>query len=102
MAAIKTEIVDPYLDGLGRASQLGVYFLRKLRIDGNSDTTAVTINASDVGGQTIVAVQSIVMRTTGSAYVSTPPTDDASATSCVVTLSANTCIADIYMLIRGL
>lgn len=102
MAATLTVIDDPYKDGLGKASQLGLYFLRKVRIDGNASATAVTINASDVSAQSIVAVQSIVMRTNHTAYVSTAPSDDASSTSCVVTLSANTAVADVYLLCRGM
>lgn len=98
MAATITVQHDPYSDGLGKASQLGVAFLRKVRIDCVDDATPTVLNA-DIGAQKIIGVQSIVMRTAHSCYV-----DDADLTATGVTFTASDAAAkfDAYLLCQGL
>lgn len=96
MAAALTQVLDPYMDGLGRSSQLGVCFLRRVRIDFNDGTTA-TVAATDLGVAKIVRCVSIVPLTAGSAYVSSEAEDEFEFTA-----SANTVDCDVFLLCSGL
>lgn len=101
MAAVVTTVHDPYIDGLGKASALGVCFLRRVKIDGNTSVTTYTLNASDVGAQSIVRVLSIVPQASDTVYLSTPPAEGGSST-CVFTWGTNTTVFEAFVLCRGL
>ena len=98
MAVLLSQALDPFAnDGLGRASQLGVGFLRKLNVDLNAFATTVTIVPSDIGAIKFYCVESIVPKSNHSWYVSA-----FSESSLTLTASANTAVGDIFIMCAGL
>lgn len=101
MAANVTVTHDAYQDGLGKASQLGMYFLRRVLIDGNSSVTTYTLTPAILSATRIVRVISIVPQASDTVYVSTPPVDGIGA-SVVFTWTTNTTKFEAFVLCAGM
>lgn len=101
MAAVVTVQHDGYVDGLGKASQVGMYFLRRVKIDGNASVTTYTLTPTDLSATRIVRVMSIVPQANDTVYLSTPPVDSVGS-SCVFTWTTNTTVFEAFVLCAGM
>lgn len=97
MAVLTSQTHEPFQDGLGKGSSLGVGFLRRIRIDFNASATTKAIAAADVGATKIYQVQSIVPLSVETFFVSAQ--SDASVT---ITASTNAGVCDVYLLVAGI
>lgn len=99
MAVTLTQEHDPYIDGLGKSSDLGVFFLRRITIDLNAFATSYALAIADLGVQKIVRTVSIVPKSNHTVYQSAQSSVGASIT---YTASANTAVFDVFVLCQGL
>jgi hypothetical protein len=97
MAHTLTQEHDPFVDGLGKASNVGVGFLRRFVIDCNASDATPTIVPSDVGVMKFLRVVSIVPKTSGHVYVSS-----FAENSITFTAAANTDIFEAFVLCSGM
>jgi hypothetical protein len=98
MAAVVTQEHDPFLDGLGKASNVGVGFLRRVHLDFDDDTDVTkTLTPADLGCAKFLRVISIVPHSVETSYVSA-----FSESSLTVTVSADTAVLDLFVLVSGL
>lgn len=96
MAATLTQQHDPYLDGLGKASQLGVCFLRRVTVE--FDATTADITPVLLGGCTkLVQVLSIVPKSANQVYVSA-----LSESALELTADDTDAVCDVFVLVAGL
>ncbi len=98
MAVTLSQEDNAYLDGLGKSSDLGLCFLRRVRVTHTNPDTVATIEREDLGGvQKIVRVLGIVPHSAHTVYVSDLADDEVELTA-----SADTAVYDVYLLVLGL
>lgn len=97
MAVLVTETHDPFSNGLGKASNLGTGFLRKVTIDLNGAATTKTLTPANLGCAKFLSVISIVPKSVGPVYLSA-----FSESSLTVTANANTDVIDLVVLVSGM
>lgn len=101
MAALITIEVNSENDGFGAASQVGRFFLRRVKIDGNASVTTRVLTVADVGAgtQKIIGVLSIVPLANDTVYQSAI---DAAGASVTFTWTTNTTAFYAYVLCQGM
>lgn len=97
MAIALAQEHDPYLDGLGKSSNLGVCFLRRVQVTHTAPDTVATITAAALGVAKIVRTLSIVRKSSHTVYQSA-----LSESSVEFTASGNTAVYDVFLLVAGM
>lgn len=97
MAATLSVAHDPFSDGLGKGSNVGVAFLRKVTVTYAGGTTTKEIVPSDVGATGFYGVLSLVPQAALMAPIVSSFAEDAVS----VDVGANG-VCDVYLLCKGM
>lgn len=98
MAVEVSQEHEPFQDGFGKSSRLGVGFVRKLTVDLNSAGTTHEITPANLEGcQKLYGILAIVPKSDHTHYVSAE-----SESSITITSSANSAVYDVFVHVAGL